>query len=74
VIGPPGMPEDRAQILRRSYLSMVASSEYQVEAMKRGLDMGQPSTGEELARFVATKLAAFPPETIEEYRRYVDRQ
>jgi tripartite-type tricarboxylate transporter receptor subunit TctC len=74
VIGPPGMPEDRAQILRRSYLSMVASNDYQVEAMKRGLDMGQPSTGEELARFVATKLAAFPPETIEEYRRYVDRQ
>jgi tripartite-type tricarboxylate transporter receptor subunit TctC len=74
VIGPPGMPEDRAQILRRSYLNMVASNDYQVEAMKRGLDIGQPSTGEELARFVATKLAAFPPETIEEYRRYVDRQ
>ena len=63
-----------AQILRRSYLSMVASNDYQVEAMKRGLDIGQPNTGEELAQFVATKLAAFPAETIEEYRRYVDRQ
>ena len=74
VIAPPGVPDDLTRILRRSYLNMVASSDYQAEAMKRGLDIGQPSTGEELARFVATKLAAFPPETIEEYRRYVDRQ
>jgi tripartite-type tricarboxylate transporter receptor subunit TctC len=74
VIGPPGMPEDRTQILRRSYLNMVASNDYQAEAIKRGLDIGQPNTGEELAQFVATKLAAFPAETIEEYRRYVDRQ
>ena len=74
LIGPPGVPDDRSQILRRSYLNMVANDDYQVEAMKRGLDIGQPNTGEELARFVATKLAAFPAETIEEYRRYVDRQ
>jgi tripartite-type tricarboxylate transporter receptor subunit TctC len=74
LIAPPGVPDDRSQILRRSYLNMVASSDYQVEAMKRGLDIGQPNTGEELAQFVATKLAAFPAETIEEYRRYVDRQ
>jgi len=74
LIAPPGVPDDRSQILRRSYLSMVASNDYQVEAMKRGLDIGQPNTGEELAQFVATKLAAFPAETIEEYRRYVDRQ
>jgi tripartite-type tricarboxylate transporter receptor subunit TctC len=74
LIAPPGVPDDRSQILRRSYLNMVASNDYQVEAMKRGLDIGQPNTGEELAQFVATKLAAFPAETIEEYRRYVDRQ
>jgi tripartite-type tricarboxylate transporter receptor subunit TctC len=74
LIAPPGVPDERLQILRRSYLSMVASNDYQVEAMKRGLDIGQPNTGEALAQFVATKLAAFPAETIEEYRRYVDRQ
>jgi tripartite-type tricarboxylate transporter receptor subunit TctC len=74
LIGPPGMPDDRTTILRRSYLSMVANPDYQVEAMKRGLDMGQPNSGEELADFVATKLAAFPDETIEEYRRFVDHK
>jgi tripartite-type tricarboxylate transporter receptor subunit TctC len=74
VIAPPGVPDALTRILRRSYLNMIASNDYQDEAMKRGLDLGQPNTGEELAQFVATKLAAFPPETIEEYRRYVDRQ
>jgi tripartite-type tricarboxylate transporter receptor subunit TctC len=74
VIAPPGVPDTLTRILRRSYLNMIASNDYQDEAMKRGLDLGQPNTGEELAQFVATKLAAFPPETIEEYRRYVDRQ
>ena len=74
LIAPPGVPDDRTLILRRSYLDMVASPDYQVEAMKRGLDIGQPNTGEELAAFVATKLAAFPTETIAEYRRYVDHK
>jgi tripartite-type tricarboxylate transporter receptor subunit TctC len=74
VIAPPGVPDALTRILRQSYLNMIASNDYQDEAMKRGLDLGQPNTGEELAQFVATKLAAFPPETIEEYRRYVDRQ
>ena len=74
LIGPPCVPDDRTLILRRSYLDMVASADYQAEAMKRGLDLGQPNTGEELARFVAAKLVAFPAETIAEYRGYVDRR
>ena len=74
LIGPPGVPDDRSQILRRAYLAMVASTDYQSEAMKRGLEPGQPNTGEALERFVAAKLAAFPAETIEEYRAYVDHR
>ncbi len=74
VIAPPGVPDDLTRVLRQSYLNMVASKDYLDEAGRRGLDIGQPSTGEELARFVATKLTSFPAETIEEYRRYVERQ
>ena len=74
VIAPPGFPADLTQMLRRSYLNMVASREYLDEAIKRDLDIGQPNTGEELAQFVATKLASFSPETIAEYRRYVEHQ
>jgi tripartite-type tricarboxylate transporter receptor subunit TctC len=71
LIAPPGVPDDVIRILRRSYLAMVASPDYQAEAVKRGLDIGEPNSGEALAQFAA-RLTAFPRETIEEYRRYVD--
>ncbi len=71
LIAPPGLPDDLTAILREAYLKMVASPDYVTEAMKRGLDIGQPNTGEELAQFVATKLTSFPAETIAEYRTYV---
>ena len=71
VIAPPGLPGDVTRVLRQSYLKMVADKGYQDEAVKRGLDIGQPNTGEELAEFAA-KLTAFPAETVEEYRRYVE--
>jgi hypothetical protein len=71
VIGPPAVPDDLTRMLRQAYLHMIASKDYLDEAGKQGLDIGRPSTGEELAQFVATKLASFPAETIEEYRRTV---
>jgi ABC-type amino acid transport substrate-binding protein len=71
LIAPPGLPSDVTRILRQSYLNMVADKGYQEEAVKRGLDIGQPNSGEELAQFAA-KLTAFPAETVEEYRRYVE--
>jgi tripartite-type tricarboxylate transporter receptor subunit TctC len=73
LIAPPGVPDDLTRTLRQSYLAMVASADYQAEAVKRGLDIGQPNSGEELAQFAA-RLTAFPAETIEEYRRYVEHQ
>jgi hypothetical protein len=74
VIAPPGLPDDVTGTLRQSYLKMVASKDYQDDASKRGFDIGMPNTGEELAAYVATKLASFPAETIKEYRDYVERQ
>jgi ABC-type amino acid transport substrate-binding protein len=73
LIGPPGMADELTRTLRQAYLKMVVSPDYLAEAIKRSLDIGQPNTGEELAQFVAGKLTSFPPETIAEYRRFVDR-
>lgn len=73
LIAPPGVPGDLTRILRQSYLTMVGSREYQAEAVKRGLDIGQPNSGEALAQFAAG-LTSFPLDTIDEYRRYVEHQ
>src|SRR5437763_3801093 len=40
VIAPPGLAEDVTRTLRESYLKMVASRDYLVEASKRGFDVG----------------------------------
>jgi len=74
VIAPPALPGDLTRTLRQSYLRMVASKEYLDEAIKRGFDVGQPNTGEEITDYVSTKLTAFPSDTIQEYRTYVERQ
>jgi len=74
VIAPPALPDDLTRALRQSYLRMVASKEYLGEAVKRGFDVGRPNTGEEIADYVSGKLTAFPADTIQEYRSYVERQ
>ncbi len=74
MIAPPGLPDELTRILRQSYSKMVASRDYLDEAAKRGFDIGSPVTGEELADYVSNRLTAFPPETIAEYRGYVEKK
>ena len=71
VVAPPGLPDDVTRTLRASYLKMVATKEYQDEAIKRGFDIGTPNTGEAIAAYVANTLMAFPADTVEEYQSYV---
>jgi tripartite-type tricarboxylate transporter receptor subunit TctC len=73
LVAPPGLPDAITRTLRQSYLTMVASKDYIDEAGKRAIDVGRPSTGEELAEYVAKNLSSFPPETIKEYREYVEK-
>jgi tripartite-type tricarboxylate transporter receptor subunit TctC len=74
VVAPPGLPDDLTRTLRQSYLTMATSKEYVDEAVKRGFDIGRPNSGEEIAEYVEKKLLTFPPETIREYRSYIERQ
>src|SRR5262249_26435496 len=74
LVAPHGVPENITHILRQSYVRMVASKEYHEEATKRTIDVGAPNTGEELTEYVAKNLASFAPETVREYRDYVERQ
>ena len=74
VVAPPGVPNGITATLRQAYLRMVTSRDYQDEASKRGFDIGPPYTGEAIADYVATRLAAVSAETVREYRDYVERQ
>jgi len=74
LVAPPGMPDGIVKTLRQSYLAMVASKDYQDEAIKRSFDVGKPNSGEEIADYIAKNLSDVPAAVIQDYREYVERQ
>jgi tripartite-type tricarboxylate transporter receptor subunit TctC len=74
VVAPPGVPDELTRVLRKSYLDMIATSEYRDEAAKRGFDVGAPNHGEAITDYVTNTLTKFPAETIAEYRSYVEHR
>ncbi len=71
MVAPPGLPHELTRVLRQAYFKMASSKEYQEEAAKRGLDVGTPTVGEELAEFIGKNLTAVPADVLQEYRAFV---
>jgi tripartite-type tricarboxylate transporter receptor subunit TctC len=74
IVAPPDVAPELVRTLRQSYLRMATSKEYMEEASKRGFDVGEPNTGEDLADYVSTRLVSFPSDVIREYREIVEHQ
>ena len=70
LLGPPGIPVDRLEILRQSYLRLMDDMEYRVEADRRGLPVGRAVTGAELQHLIAQKLSAVPERIVKEYMAF----
>ncbi len=58
--GPPGIPEDRLDALRKAYAAATADPEFLAKAEKLGLPV-DPATGDKLAAAIAKALNQ-PPE------------
>jgi hypothetical protein len=67
LIGPPGMASDRLDILRKSYLRLMADDEYRAEADRRGLPVGRALGGAELQQLIAKSLSSVPEPVVKEY-------
>jgi tripartite-type tricarboxylate transporter receptor subunit TctC len=52
LVAPPGVPEDRLDVLRKAFASMVNDPAFKEELEKRNMEFG-PMTGEELQKRVA---------------------
>jgi tripartite-type tricarboxylate transporter receptor subunit TctC len=70
LLGPPGIPADRLEILRQSYVRLMDDMEYRVEADRRGLPVGRAVTGAELQHLIAQKLSAVPERVVKEYMAF----
>ena len=69
VIGPPGIPADRLEILRNAFLAMCRDKDYQADAVRADLPVGNPLGGAQLALMMKELVATATPEIIARYKR-----
>lgn len=66
-VGPPGVPADRAKILRDAFMKTMNDPDFKGEAEKRKLEL-DPVSGEELEA-LAREVIAQPPDIIERMKK-----
>jgi hypothetical protein len=71
LVGPPGLPPDRSEILRKAFVAMCNDKEYQAEAAKIDLPVGSPLDGAQLTTMINDLALAATPDVIAAYRRLV---
>ena len=69
LVGPAGMPAEATAVLRQAFLAMAADKDYQVDAERVDLPVGQPIEGARIAQMVAALAAGATPEVIAEFNR-----
>jgi tripartite-type tricarboxylate transporter receptor subunit TctC len=70
LLGPPGIPSERLEILRQAYQRLMDDAEYRAEADRRGLPVGRAVSGAELQQLIAQKLSAVPERLVKEYMAF----
>jgi tripartite-type tricarboxylate transporter receptor subunit TctC len=70
LIGPPGMPADRLDVLRQSYARLMEDADYRAEADRRGLPVGRAVGGAELQDLVARGLSSVPESVVKAYMTF----
>jgi len=53
LVGPAGMPAEVTAVLRKAFLAMAADKDYQAEAERVDLPVGQPIEGSRIAQMIA---------------------
>jgi hypothetical protein len=67
VVAPPGVPAERAAVLRTAFMALAQDQDFLAEAARTNVEVG-PISGDEVARIVAL-IAATPPDIAERYAK-----
>jgi tripartite-type tricarboxylate transporter receptor subunit TctC len=67
LMGPPGIPAARLDILRQAYARLMQDADYRAEAERRGLPVGRAVGGAELQALLARGLSAVPEPVVKAY-------
>jgi len=66
--GPPGMPADRLQILRKAFAETLKDPKFLAEAKQQKLEIEEPMTGEQMAAMMK-QIMEMPAEVLENFKR-----
>jgi hypothetical protein len=69
LVGPAGMPAELVAVLRQAFLAMAADKDYQAEAERVDLPVGQPIEGSRIAQMIAALAAGATAEVTAEFNR-----
>ncbi len=69
LVGPPGMPADVTGILRKAFLAMARDKDYQADAERVDLPVGNPIEGAQVAAMISELAKKTTPEVIAEFTR-----
>jgi len=69
LVGPAGMPAEVITVLRQAFLAMAADQDYQAEAERVDLPVGQPIEGARIGQMIAALASNATPEVIAEFNR-----
>jgi hypothetical protein len=69
LVGPAGIPQERAAILRRAFVAMAADPAFQADAVRAGEPVGAPIGGDALQAMVADLAKAATPDIVAAYRQ-----
>jgi len=68
LVGPPGIPDERAEILRKAFVAMAADPVYQADAIKAEQPVGAPIGGAQLQAMIGELARAATPDIVAAYR------
>jgi tripartite-type tricarboxylate transporter receptor subunit TctC len=69
LVGPSGMPADVTAVLRQAFLDMAADKDYQADAERVDLPVGQPIEGSRIAEMIGALAKVATPPVIAEFNR-----
>lgn len=69
LVGPPGIPPERVDLLRKAFLAMSNDKDYQAEARKVDQPIGAPLDGAQLDSMIGDLVVAATPDIVATYKR-----
>jgi len=69
LVGPPGMPAERVDVLRRAFMAMCADKDYRADAARMNQPIGAPVEGAALAAMINALAGNAAPDVVAAYRR-----